>query len=221
LENLTQWPIINFPMASGSAFLEMEQLAATRDHFTQAVIDLRTLVRSLEQGDWKGATGYTLATDRFYYIGQSLGGIIGAVFTTVTPQIDRAVWNVPGCDLVDMFDQSGYFGLQVNAFFQREDILRSSHDAEQFLNVARWIMDGVDPATIGRLKADDDREFMIQLATLDFIIPNWTTRKLGALADVPIVEYIAEHAFLCVPVEPAYVFGGPDAADFLIGEFEP
>ncbi len=218
--NLAMWPVLEFPMSSGAAFLEMEQIAATRDHFVQALIDLRSLTRSLREGDWKSAIGYELATDQLYYIGQSLGGIIGAVFTTITPEIERAVWNVPGCDLVDMFDDSVYFGMQIDAFFTREDILRSSYEAELFLDIARWIVDAVDPASFAHLKREDGRKFLIQMATLDIIIPNWTTIKLGELSGVPRRDYLTEHAFLCIPLDPFYLPGVIDATDFIAGEFD-
>jgi pimeloyl-ACP methyl ester carboxylesterase len=197
---LRMWPIIGFPMASGSAFLEMEELAHTRDHFTQALIDLRSLLRALQLADWQSAIGYRFATDRFYYIGQSLGGILGAVFTTISPEVERAVWNVPGCDMVDMFDTSIYFGPQVDAFFQREDVNRTSYEAELFLNVARWIMDAIDPASVAHLMQG--------------------SKKLRDISGAPMREYISEHAFLTIPGDPAYLPGVIDAADCIDGVFD-
>jgi hypothetical protein len=43
---------------------------------------------------------------------------------------------------------------------------------------------------------------MIQ-ATLDFIIPNEFTLKLEELSGAPRKDYLAEHAFLAIPVEPS------------------
>lgn len=219
---LRQWPVLNFPMASGSAFLEMEALAHTRDHFLQGLIDLRSLLRSLQQGDWEQAVGYRFDRQRFYYIGQSLGGILGSVFTAVSPEVERAVWNVPGCDVVDMFDTSTYFGPQVDAFFQREEVNRAGYDAELFLNVARWIMDSVDPQGVAHLvQGSSDQAVLIQLAQLDFIIPNWSTYKLQEVSGAPLLEYPGEHAFLTIPGEPAYFSGVVDAADFIAGDLTP
>jgi hypothetical protein len=55
------------------------------------------------------------------------------------------------------------------------------------------------------------------MATLDFIIPNSSTKELAHIAGVQRLDYIAEHAFLVIPVEPAYPAGTRDAADFLAG----
>lgn len=218
---LAMWPIVNYPMASGSAFLEMEALAHTRDHFVQGLIDIQALLRSLREGDWESAVGYPIDKSRFYYVGQSLGGILGGVFTSMTPEVERSVWNVPGCDVVDMFDTSTYFGPQVDAFFQREGINRTGYDAELFLNVARWIMDSVDPHGIAHLVRDSGQAVLIQLAQLDFIIPNWSTRKLQEISGVPLREYLGEHAFLTIPGEPAFFAGVADVADFLDGTLTP
>jgi pimeloyl-ACP methyl ester carboxylesterase len=217
---LNQWPIINYPQASGSAFLELEEIANTRDHFVQALMDLRTLSRALHEGDWESAIGYQLQTDRFWYAGQSLGGILGATYVALSPKIERAVLNVPGADLVDMFDDSWFFSGQVDAFFQRENIKRSSYEAERFLNVARWFTDAVDPHSLAHLYAQDDRKALIQMATLDFIIPNPFTIILQELSGLPMREYLAEHGFLTIPIEPAFLAGIIDMADFLAGEID-
>ena len=86
---------------------------------------------------------------RVYYAGQSLGGILGATLLATQPTIARAVLNVPGADLVDMFADSTWFGPQVRGFFTRAGIAADSYEAERFLDVARWIVDAVDPLNLG------------------------------------------------------------------------
>ena len=63
--------------------------------FLQAVIDLSSLARSLRTADWKAAVGVDFDSSRVYYAGQSLGGILGATFVALDPEIKRAVLNVP------------------------------------------------------------------------------------------------------------------------------
>src|SRR5690606_12660958 len=119
---LAYWPIINMPVASGAAFIEVEHIANTKDHFKQAIIDLGALSRSLRKGDWRSAIGHPIDAYELYYAGQSLGGIIGATFVSLAPEIKRAVLNVPGADTVDMFSDSPFFGPHVDAFFTREGV---------------------------------------------------------------------------------------------------
>lgn len=217
--HLSQWPLLDFPVASGAAFLEIEHIANTKDHFDQAMVDLGALERSLRQGDWSGVLGRPVDPTRIHYAGQSLGGILGATYLALAPDIRRAVLNVPGADLVDMFDASTWFGPQVDGFFTREGIARDSYEGQRFLDVARWMIDAVDPHNLG--EAIGARALMIQMATLDFIIPNDYTRTLERVTGAPRRDYLAEHAFLVIPLEPEFGRGGRDLAAFLAGELTP
>jgi pimeloyl-ACP methyl ester carboxylesterase len=216
---LSQWPLLNYPIASGAAFLEIEHIANTKDHFDQAMVDLGAIERSLRTGDWSGALGRPVDKTKIYYAGQSLGGILGATYLSGAPDVRRAVLNVPGADLVDMFSASTWFGPQVSAFFTRERIDRDSYEAERFLDVARWIVDAVDPQNLG--ESIGSRDLLIQMATLDFIIPNDYTKTLERVTGAPRRDYTAEHAFLVIPVEPEFARGGRDLAAFLAGELTP
>jgi len=221
---LANWPVIPMPVASGEAFLEIENIANTRDHFLQAEIDLSALLRSLRQADWSPVFGAQVDTSNIMYAGQSLGGIIGGTFVATHPEISRAVLNVPGADSVDLFKDSPYFSTQINAFFKREGVDPDSFDGHRFLNVARWFMDGVDPesfaTTLLHPPGKPPRGVLIQMATLDAIIPNAYTELLQDLSGAPRRDYVAEHAFLVIPVEPAYLPGTLDLASYLNGELD-
>ena len=92
-----------------------------------------------------------------------------------------------------------------------------SYEGYRFMNVARWFMDAADPQGVADHLLDGNREVLLQMATLDFIIPNEFTEKLEALSGAPRKDYIAEHAFLAVPVEPEYLHGVTDMANFIEG----
>ena len=141
----------------------------------------------------------------------------GAAFVSLAPEIERAVLNVPGADAVDMFLDSPFFGPQVEAFFTREDVETGSFEAERFLDVARWIVDSVDPQSVAST-LNRGREVMLQMATLDFIIPNDYTETLQNISGAPREDYLGEHGFLAIPIEPAYLPGVRDLARFIAGE---
>ena len=201
--------------------MEIEEIVNTTDHFDQALIDLGALARSLRSGGWSDALGVTLETEQLYYVGQSLGGIIGAAYCALAPDLERVVLNVPGADLVDLFRDSTWFGPQVSAYFTREEIDPSSYDGVRFFNVARWIVDRVDPQSVAHLYRERELPGMIQMALADFIIPNDYTRTLERLSGLPRRDYVGEHAFLVIPVEPAYLRGTVEMANFLSGELRP
>lgn len=220
---LSNWPIVGFPQASGGAFLDVDDMIATRDHFYQAITDLSALHRSLQRGDWAAAIGHPI-DPQVGYAGQSLGGIMGALFTAVHPEVQRVVLNVPGCDLIDLFRESRVFSPHFEALMAREQVQAGTPEHTRLLNVARWIMDPIDPQSFApyllRKSFDTglplrERTALIQMATLDFIITNPYTERLEALSGIRRVNYIAEHAFIVVPVEPAFLRGTRDMAQVL------
>ncbi len=216
--NLAMWPVLNYPVASGAAFIEIDHIANTKDHFLQAVVDLSELKRSLQSADWSGLS-VKLDGTKIYYAGQSLGGILGGSFLPYAPEIQRAVLNVPGADVVDLYKNSPSFGDQVTGFFTRQMIDPTSWQAARFLNLGRMMQDAVDPqSTAARLK---DRKVFIQMATLDLVIPNPNTEILQTLSGAPRRDYVAEHGFIVIPVEPECLPGQADLGDFLDGSLMP
>ena len=218
--HLATWGVINMPVASGARFLEIDHISNSKDHFQQALVDLGALDRSLRLGNWQALLGRPIDTSKIYYAGQSLGGIMGGIFLGTNPDIKRAVLNVPGAGLVPMFDDSTFFSAQLDAFFTRQHVDRASFAGRRFLTVAHWFMDAVDPQHLGPNIAKD-RALMLQMATLDFIIPNANTELLQAVTGAPRRDYVAEHAFLTIPVEPEYFRGTSELAGFLSGDFTP
>jgi hypothetical protein len=217
--HLSTFGVIDMPVASGAMFLEIEHIPNSKDHFQQALVDLGALDRSLRAGNWQPLLGRAVDTAHIYYAGQSLGGIMGAIFLGTNPDISRAVLNVPGAGMVPMFDNSQFFGSQLDAFFQRQHIARDSFDGRRFIEVAKWFMDAIDPQHLGPITGN--RALMIQMATLDFIIPNDNTKLLEQVTHAPRRDYIGEHAFLTIPLEPAYLRGTRELASFLSGELTP
>lgn len=216
---LARFPVLDMPVASGAMFLEIDHIANSKDHFQQALIDLGALDRSLRTGNWQPVMGRAVDTAHIFYAGQSLGGIMGAVFLGTDPDIKRAVLNVPGANLVPMFDDSTFFSSQLDAFFTRQHITRESFEGRRFLTVAKWFMDAVDPQHLGPVTGN--RALLLQMATLDIIIPNANTKVLQDVTKAPRRDYIGEHAFITIPLEPAYFPGVRDLANFLSGELQP
>jgi dienelactone hydrolase len=216
---LAKFPVLDMPVATGAVFLEIEHISNSKDHFQQALIDMGALDRSLRTGAWQSVLGRPVDTSRIYYAGQSLGGIMGAVFLGTSPDISRAVLNVPGANLVPMFDDSTFFSAQMDAFFTRQHITRESYEGRRFITVAKWFMDAVDPQHLGPITGA--RALLIQMATLDFIIPNDNTKVLQEVTGAPRRDYVGEHAFITIPLEPAYFGGVRDLANFLSGELVP
>lgn len=223
--SLSEWPLIGMYQATGAAFVDVDNIPGTRDHFLQAITDLGALSRAVQQGDWSG-TGYTLDPNRIHYVGQSLGGILGSIYTTTDPAVERAVLNVPGGNVVDMFSDSTFFGGHIDAFRERHGIVEGSPEDWRFFAIAHWFMDGADPVNVGRYLESEpmpgvgmhpDRKVLIQMALLDIIIPNNATLLLEDVSGVQRIDYVATHSFLTVPIEPEFLRGTANAAEFVDG----
>ena len=119
--------------------------------------------------------------------------------------------------MVDLFVESTYFGPQIQDYFDNGVMVETpSFEQERLLNVARWLIDAVDPHSIGHLYAEDDRDVMIQMSTGDIIIPNRTTRLLARLSGRPLRTYPSPlHADLIIPALGDAML--TDATDFLAG----
>lgn len=194
-------PIVAVQSASGAAFLDVGDLPFISDHFRQALVDLSTLLHAVRTSDWNAAIGYRLDRDTIHYTGQSLGAIIGAVWVSVTPEIQRTVLNVPGADMVDLFRESTFFAPQIDDYFNRLMIANPSFERERLLDVARWLIDAVDPHTVGHLFAEEDRRVLLQMDRGDIIIPNRTTEVLERVSGRPMRTYPSPlHGDLVVPV---------------------
>jgi hypothetical protein len=72
-------------------------IISNRDGLRQTTIDLMQLVREIQVGvDADGDSVADLDDSRIYYAGQSFGGIYGAIFLGVEPDVRVGVLNVPG-----------------------------------------------------------------------------------------------------------------------------
>jgi dienelactone hydrolase len=81
-------------------FFVFDDFNAFGNNFRQATVDLLALTRLLEAGlDVDGDGRPDVSGSALGYLGVSLGGVIGGVFTAVEPAITAAVLNVPGAKL--------------------------------------------------------------------------------------------------------------------------
>lgn len=205
-EPFTTFPVIDMKSASGAAFMDTMDIPHIPDHFRQALTDLSTLVHSLRTEDWEGVLGQRVDPDQLYFAGQSLGSIIGSVWVASRDDVQRSVFNVPGSNLVDLFMNSTYFRPQMDQLFVDLDVPAGSFEQERLLQVASWLVDTVDPHSVGHRYALSGHQGLLQMDkvdadTGDLIIPNFTTENLQRLSGLPMITYPSPlHADLIVPV---------------------
>lgn len=109
-------------------FSQLEYLDATGDeargippldpqaivaNWRQSVVDLMSEVRLISDGDWSALAedfpGLSFRDDRIGYAGQSLGGLLGTMATTIDPKIGAAVLGVAGGGIIQHAVESSPF----------------------------------------------------------------------------------------------------------------
>ena len=224
-EPFASFPIMDVYPAGGAAFLDVHDIAHIPDHFRQALSDLGGLRRSLETQDWASVFDQPIDTTSFHYAGQSLGAIIGSVYVAMDPAIDRAVLNVPGSNMVDLFRDSTFFGSQVSALLEDLDVEPGTFEETRLMAIASWLVDAVDPHSVAHRYRDDQRAALIQMDKVaeglgDMVIPNHTTESLQRASGLPMIAYPSVlHGDLVIPVVGNAMLD--DLADFLAGEAVP
>lgn len=192
------------PAVSGSLpYLLSANFFRTRDTFRQDLIDESQLVRAIAfvPGDptvhhtvfeHMAARGVIIDPATIYYSGQSLGAIHGTLDVATNPRISKAVLNVGGGTLVDIFTNSPAFQAGVDALLAQVGIQRGTAKFLQFLVVAKTVLDPADPVNFaGHLTAKTlpnlflppngnpngsvpqaPKKILTQMAKCDGVVPN-------------------------------------------------
>lgn len=225
VEDFWAFPVMDLKSASGAAFLDVADIAHIPDHFRQAIADLAALRWSLATDPtWSGIFGRDIRTDRFHYVGMSLGSLVGSVWVPFEPSIDRIVLNVAGSNMVDLFVDSTYFGPQIDAYLHDLDLEPGTFEAERMLAFATWLIDSVDPLSVAGLYAEQGRQALIQMDKVtegvgDIIIPNHVTEEFQRASGLPLIEYPSVlHIDLILPVVGDGML--EDAAEWLGGDLD-
>jgi hypothetical protein len=183
------------PAVSGN-FLVSANFFRTRDSMRQDLIDESQLVHVLAPTaaptgnavfDYLSMMkGFIIDPATIYYSGQSLGAIQGAMNVATNPRISKAVFNVGGGSLVDVFTNSPAFATQVNALLAGLGIVRGTPGFLQFLVVAKTVLDPADPINfVGHITANTlpnllaagtpaqaPKKVLAQIAFCDGTVPN-------------------------------------------------
>ena len=208
-----------YPAATGSAFIEVDDIVGARDHFRQAALDMFQALRVIRSADWASATGgYVLNGDDVVYLGMSLGGILGSIVAGAEPTITDFVLNVPGGNFFQLFRDSSAFKTAFADVLEERMAPEGSDAYFELENALRWMLDVIDPINIahhalepyewvdpvdGMTKQSPVKRVMIQMAQGDLVVPNSSTRSLSEAMGVPIREYtpaVSNHGFLFDPL---------------------
>jgi len=130
--------------SSGSHFVNLANLLNTRDNLRQAVSDLFVLVDAIEEGTITDGAN-TMDPARIYFLGHSLGAMVGTTFLALEPDVRDAALAFGGASLPKILDGSAAFGPSISAGLAAQGVVKGSADYETFFGAAQTVVDSADP----------------------------------------------------------------------------
>lgn len=181
-----------------------------RDALRQGAADLHSLVRAIRAGDWSELgerapelESVFLADSRLAFVGNSLGGIIGALFVATEPEIAAAALSVTGGYLTELVQDSLSFNLQLLAVLPLLNLDANDLDYENDEpllrpGVALWqsLLDAGDAALYAPLMRERSTHLLMTMVRDDETVPNRSTELLARSFGLPIVGGEARYAEL-------------------------
>ncbi len=159
--------------SSGTHFVNLSNLLASRDNLRQSQADLSVLALSIEGINFDGDPDNTdLDGASIGFIGQSLGSIAGIPFLAVEPTVNTGLLSVPGGGIANLLAGSASFGPAIAAGLQAAaGIEPGSPDFFAFLGAAQTVVDAGDPINWAGLTGATN-SILVQTVINDQVIPN-------------------------------------------------
>ncbi|MDC0712615.1 hypothetical protein POL68_29395 [Stigmatella sp. ncwal1] len=184
---------------SGWNFIRPDNLFATRDNFRQHAIDLGQAERVIQSAAIdqlltaaNGGTPTALDGSKIVYVGQSLGGMLGTLSTSVSSNVGNVALNVPGGDLTNILLTSPNpdFAKARAAFLATlaaEQIVPGTPPFDQFIGLAKMVLDPADPvnyafSVLNSKDGPKERNALIHYISQDEVVPTSSTASLISAA---------------------------------------
>ena len=184
---------------------KIETVQEATSCLAQTVADELTLVHLLTgdlgkldllpvtSGEVQGDGLPDLNTDGVFYVGQSMGTVIGLPFLSLAKDIDAAVLNVPGSGIVAIVTNGEITAPLVGRQFIPRDT--SPLNAHLLYVPGQSFVDYIDPINYGPqlqhnlfTDRDAEKQILLQQSQNDGLIPNWATDIMARSMGIPVIE---------------------------------
>ncbi len=181
-------------------FQVFSNLIGVRDNFRQTCADLMQLVRLIQSNSIDTALGVSIDENNIYYIGHSLGAIMGSCLAAYEPDIKAYALNAPGGGLITRLLMNSSIGAGALGVLDQIfglDPANVVDDASLFANISQMILDGGDPVTKGAHWVQDPlvggpRNVMMIIDHQDEVVPNQAGEALAHVAGLELMRpYVA------------------------------
>lgn len=152
-------------------------LLAVRDHLGGMELMLPDL-------PWRtGVAAPRLDTSTILYQGTSMGGVLGATFTGIAPELDGAFLQVAGTGIADVIFHSMLWPL----FMPLVPYGASTGDAYAFMGAATMLLDAADNVNVLDRIRDGDTPLFLAYGVNDGIVRNTFSDRMVGLLGLPLV----------------------------------
>jgi pimeloyl-ACP methyl ester carboxylesterase len=183
--------------STGTHFINLSYPLASRDNLRQGATNLLALLHALPALDTDGDP----ATDdidetRVGFVGHSLGGIVGTVFSASVPAtlpagsatLRTTALVAPGGGVAELLRDSASFGPRINAGLQAQGLLPGTSLYAQYFRDTQTLVDAGDPLNYAAAARAARPIYLAQMvggggtpaALPDQVIPNAATARLIA-----------------------------------------
>jgi hypothetical protein len=189
---------------AGEVAPNLDRLSLITDQLQQSLINtlvMTKLARGALQDDPKVKVGDNKLIDlsRMYYWGASLGGIQGSAFISISPDIPRAVFGVPGCAWSTMLTRSIVFP-PIQSLL--EPHYPDPLDFSLAISFLQGKFDHADPVNLTKLMfksplpdAPEGRIVVLQEAIGDSQVPNISSEMLARAIGVKLLTPSVDPVF--------------------------
>jgi pimeloyl-ACP methyl ester carboxylesterase len=181
--------------SSGRHFINLSNLLVTRDNVRQAVADLFALTAAIPAIDVDGG-GPDLDGDNIFFVGHSLGAMVGTTFLALEPKVKDAVLAFGGASYAKILDGSAAFSPSIVAGLaagtggtvdkNATGAARAAY--ESFMGVAQIAVDTADPVNFSTAAVANRGLLFFEIAgdgtpgTSDLVVPNTVPDALAAIS---------------------------------------
>jgi pimeloyl-ACP methyl ester carboxylesterase len=185
---------------SGSSFVNLSNTLVTRDNLRQSVVGLMALTRALPNLDLDGDTVGDIDPARISFVGHSLGGIVGTVYTANSTALRSSSILMAGGGVAQTIVDSPAFGPVIIAGLQRQSALFQPGTTffNTFIRDAQTAADAGDPLNyVAAALAAKPMHFTQVVGgsgagqVADQVVPNSSTARLFAAAGAGLTRTTA------------------------------
>jgi pimeloyl-ACP methyl ester carboxylesterase len=213
---------LGLPISSISTQLGFFQgftnIAGAADNFRQTCTDLMQLVRLIQDHTIEGALGGGLSIDanNIFYIGHSLGGIMGSCLAAFEPVVKAYALNATGGGLTSQLLLNSSIGAGALGSLNTIFTLDPANVEDQFAmfpNFGQTLLDRADPiaesvAWIGAPVVGGPRNIMQISDDSDEVVPNQANEAVGLASGLEIFDPFVKNLLLAPESMPITATAG-------------